>query len=386
MAGARELDDWSSLWHEAGTLFSPGAPIDEQDLFAGRVDQLRELLGAVYQRGQHAIIFGERGVGKTSLSNTFAAWIHSPVSKVVANRVNCDGLDSFDSVWRKALADLDLGADLPPNCSPDDVRRVLRQVSLNLTLVIVLDEFDRLAKGTGVTTLIADTIKGLSDHSVPATIVLVGVADSVSELLAEHASVGRAMVEIPMPRMGDDELEEIIDKRLGKLGLRIERKVQKRVIELSQGLPHYTHLITLNAVRAAIDRKSRQIDKGDLDTAIDRCIDKAQQSIRDLYYKATVSPRKDNLFKEVLLSCALAPTDDMGFFTAASVAEPMSEIMGKAYTVASFGQHLKDFCSEGRGSVLEQRGTARKYRYRFRDPLMQPFVTLHGIRSGLTRE
>ena len=44
--------------------FSPSAPIDSTDLFAGRTRQIERLLGAIFQRGQHAIIFGERGVGK----------------------------------------------------------------------------------------------------------------------------------------------------------------------------------------------------------------------------------------------------------------------------------------------------------------------------------
>lgn len=43
----RELGDWDALWHEAGMVFSPGAPIDESELFAGRVDQLRDLINAV---------------------------------------------------------------------------------------------------------------------------------------------------------------------------------------------------------------------------------------------------------------------------------------------------------------------------------------------------
>lgn len=379
---ASDLGDWTALWHEAAQIFSPGAPIDEGDLFAGRVDQVRELISAVYQRGQHAIIFGERGVGKTSLANTFTKFMHSPVSRVVATRVNCDGVDSFSSLWRKALADLDLSDLLPENCNPDDVRRALREVALNNTLIIVLDEFDRL-NGHDVTTLVADTIKSLSDHSVPATIVVVGVADSVADLLREHASVGRALVEIPMPRMNEDELLEIIEKRLPRLNMSASFRIKKKIIQYSQGLPHYAHLITLNACRAAIEAKSHTIAGAHFQAAISKCIDKAQQSIRDAYYKATVSPRRDNLFAEVLLSCALAQTDDLGFFPASAVADPMTRVTGKAYTVPNFAQHLKDFCSPGRGPILEQRGSPRRFRYRFRDPLMQPYIVMHGIKSGL---
>src|SRR5580698_1804379 len=41
--------------------FSESAPIESQDLFAGRTRQIEKALGAVFGRGQHAIIFGEWG-------------------------------------------------------------------------------------------------------------------------------------------------------------------------------------------------------------------------------------------------------------------------------------------------------------------------------------
>ena len=47
---------------KVSNAFSPGAPIDKYALFAGRTGQVRDVIGAVMQRGQHVIIFGERGV------------------------------------------------------------------------------------------------------------------------------------------------------------------------------------------------------------------------------------------------------------------------------------------------------------------------------------
>src|ERR1700733_13370267 len=52
--------------------FSPSAPIDRRDVFAGRRDQLAALYTVMRQRGQHAVIYGERGVGKTSLASIAA--------------------------------------------------------------------------------------------------------------------------------------------------------------------------------------------------------------------------------------------------------------------------------------------------------------------------
>ncbi len=51
----------------AGRVFQPRIPINRPDFFAGRWDQLTTIVDAVSQAGLHAVIYGERGVGKTSL-------------------------------------------------------------------------------------------------------------------------------------------------------------------------------------------------------------------------------------------------------------------------------------------------------------------------------
>ena len=156
-------------------MFSPGAPIDESNLFAGRVEQLQDLINAVNQRGQHAIVFGERGVGKTSLANTFTMFMHRPAAKATAKRINCDGVASFQSLWRKAFDEIGLDISVSKDTGPDDIRRSLATVSTSARPIIVLDEFDRLAPGK-TAGLVADTIKSLSDHSVNSTIILALIA------------------------------------------------------------------------------------------------------------------------------------------------------------------------------------------------------------------
>ena len=55
--------------------------------------------------------------------------------------------------------------------------------------------------------------------------------------------------------------------------------------------------------------------------------------------------------------------------------------------VSLFGQHLKSLCEPDRGSILEQIGTDRKFRYRFVEPMMQPFTLIQGLRTGqITRQ
>ena len=70
-------DEKRRLALRAGTVFSPAAPIRARDVFAGRTDQVRRTVDAINQSGQHALIYGERGVGKTSLANVIAGFLES---------------------------------------------------------------------------------------------------------------------------------------------------------------------------------------------------------------------------------------------------------------------------------------------------------------------
>jgi Cdc6-like AAA superfamily ATPase len=392
---------WNELAMQAGQVFSPSAPIDERSLFAGRETQVRTVVDAINQKGQHAIIYGERGVGKTSLSNVLHSFLGQQKFPVLAPRVQCEAADNFDKVWHRVFDKIELmrekktmrmqsateresyraselleGGDV----SPDDVRRILAIISSAAVSIVIIDEFDRLTKERRRP--FADTVKTLSDHAVPATVILLGVADSVDELIHEHQSVERALVQVSMPRMSSDEIRQIIHTGLQKLGMTIKPDALQRIVVLSQGLPHYTHLIGLYSARAALDAKTLEIDEEIVGKAIEKAVDGAQQSISSAWHEATRSQRKDNILADVLLSCALAETDQQNTFSAQDVRAPMREITGKPYAITSFAQQLNDFCDEKRGTILQRTGPARKYRYRFVNPLMQPFVIMQGFKGN----
>lgn len=374
---------------QVASVFTPGAPIDSLKLFADRPAQVLDVLNAVSQKGQHVVLYGERGVGKTSLANVLAQ-IFASVELFVdltTSHINCNTTDEFSSIWARifrevGVADSERDALSMP-ITPEDVRTELQGVSGRS--LIVIDELDRLEDDSTLS-LLADTIKTLSDHAVPATVVLVGVADSIDELIGDHASVERPLVQVPMPRMSQSELRQIITKGLEELEMTIDPASERRIASLSEGLPHYTHALSLHAAqRAVMDDRSR-IGPSDIDTATRNAVDKAQQSIRSAHQKATRSPRRKNLFPNVLLACALAPKDNLGFFTAGGVRRPMSQIMGQRYDIPAFARHLDEFTKHPRGAVLQKTGEPRRYFYRFQNPLLQPFTILDGLSKGLITE
>lgn len=363
-------------------VFTPGAPIDTPALFAGRQAQVGDVINAVAQRGQHVVLYGEMGVGKTSLANVLEALFDTRgvLGDLRCVRVNCGTTDEFYGIWRKIFRELDLtDSDGLTPVTPDDIRYALRDMDPRL---IVIDELDRLDDDDTIT-LLADTIKTLSDHSVPSTLMLVGVADSIDELIGDHTSIERALTQVLMPRMSRPELEEIIERGCNQLDLSVDPRARARIARLSEGLPYYTHLLSLHSAQHALMDDRDEIRPADVEVGMREGVEKAQASIRSAWQTATRSPRPESLFGEVLLACALAPKDELGYFTASAVRKPMSEIMGKPYGIPAFARHLNAFSTEPRGPVLQKRGEQNRYFYRFLNPLLQPFTILSGLSTGL---
>jgi Cdc6-like AAA superfamily ATPase len=390
----RTTDDWETLHFEAMQLFSPSAPVDEAALFAGRQTQIRKLVETVLEKGKHAVLYGERGVGKTSLVKVFRLLFPAIVSKVRLIRQALGPDDTFTDVWRKAFKDIEVlvrdegeekrisASDFyDGEISADDVEREMANAfSANEIPVIVFDEFDR-ATAT-VRKQLANVIKDLSDDAVNVTVIVVGVSDDIGGLLEEHASLRRCFEQVPMPRMSNDEMKEIINKRIPRLGMKIDPDALWKIVTLSRGLPSYVHLLGLYSVQSAIENRRLVIAESHVDAAIRRALEKSQESVRSDYAAAVHTNRKDTLFREVLLACALATTDDRGFFTPNSVVAPLTSILKKPVKIANFQNHLKEFIGKERGAILIRRGKERAYKFRFSDPMMQPYIIMRGVEEG----
>jgi Cdc6-like AAA superfamily ATPase len=392
-------DDWNALRYEASQLFTPSLPIRTAELFAGRSAEIRKILDVIYEAGQHAILYGERGVGKTSLAQVVRFLLPSRTSRVIFVREQADPSDSFSSLWKKVFSNLKTtirrnGEETEASISelydtevvPSDIARELDNFSLNTVPIIVLDEFNEI-KDNKAASYLANTIKALSDRGVNCTVIVVGVADNVTELIEEHASISRCMTEIKMPRMSNPEAQEILDKRLGQLGMTIDPTAKWTIVVLSRGLPSYVHRLGRYAVLRCINDRQLEATEEHVKSAIDEVLERSQESIKDSYETATHSNQPGNLFRQVLLACAMADADDSGWFKPVDVCDPIASILKRKAEIATFQNHLTDFCSSKRGNILERKGSERAYRFRFTDPIMQPFVIMQGIRQGfMTKE
>ena len=265
--------------------FRPSAPIDRRALFAGRTDQLGDLFATVDQPGQHAVVFGERGVGKTSLVTVAAETLSA--ADVITARTTCDRTDDFESVWRKALDELLFTTSRPgvgfaaeqrqsrftgssflgDDPTPHSVKRGLQRLGGDRRLAIFVDEFDRL-EVTEARVMFADTIKALSDQLPRVTVVLVGVADNINELVADHVSIERALQLIHMPRMSHAEIAEIVTRGIESARLTIEREALAQIVTAADGLPHYAHLYGQVSAKAALEDLRTKVRVRDVEDAL----------------------------------------------------------------------------------------------------------------------
>jgi hypothetical protein len=223
---------------------------------------------------------------------------------------------------------------------------------------------------------------------VDSTIVIVGVANTIDGLVRDHASIGRSIIQVHLPRMKDQELAEIIAKASNELGVKFNDSASWLIVKTSQGLPNYTHLIGLHAVRhAALTDYTRTVTIKHVHQSFETSVKQALQTIQEMYLKATRSSHKDALYTGVVLACAIASSSaghPHGEFYPSDVVDPLSTILKRDnVTVATCQGHLAEFCEEKRGPILIKEGSPRSYRYRFLEPLLPPFVYMTALKDNI---
>ena len=81
--------------------FRPFAPIELPQFFAGRIKQIERLQAEIDAPGRQVAIFGERGVGKTSLAKLAYFFLRREEDRT--HFVQCHRSSDFDSIFSEIL-------------------------------------------------------------------------------------------------------------------------------------------------------------------------------------------------------------------------------------------------------------------------------------------
>src|SRR5205085_268271 len=92
-------------------VFDSAHPVRTRDELFGRAEELKQLLDATISFGQHSIIHGARGSGKTSLARIFGD--HADQDGVVVIYMACEPGATFADLLRPYLHGIPLSAVEP---------------------------------------------------------------------------------------------------------------------------------------------------------------------------------------------------------------------------------------------------------------------------------
>lgn len=313
---------------------SPALPIRTIELLRGRESELETIRRALVMPGRHAFIFGDRGVGKSSLAHTAANLCQSSDGAPITVSGSADG--TFNSIVANiAYQALDRsrveevskrtqgvsfswrGLSLGGNreVSPVDFAAHLRTIGDAAGLlaeigalhsqapIIVLDEFDTIAD-VNERNKFASLIKILGDQEVSVTFIFTGIGASLDGLLGAHQSSYRQLATVELGRLGWDGRREIAMSAAHSFGLDLDNNIAWRIAMVSDGFPYYVHLIMEKMLWEAFtaDERVDLLDEDHYLAGLSAAIGDITAELRRPYEKAVLN--RDAEYEDVVWATA----------------------------------------------------------------------------------
>ena len=313
---------------------TPSDHIKTPERLFGRERVLQQLSRAFNSSGRHAFIYGDRGVGKSSLALTCAYLVQCSTEEPIY--VPCGSGQTFGELIFAAA-----NAGLPPEerletassgqsitlpfgmgggsrgqasranfGSPKSLTDALELVRYLSTrrkgrTVIIFDEFERITSENDKG-LFAEFIKNLPAYENEISIIICGIGSSIDEMMGAHQSVSRKLESIPVDKISHDELWKIIEAPALELGVSVDKSLLIRASILSDRFPHYVHLLAESMFWAMHDdnvqNESASIDHFRL--AVKGTLERTEAVHKSAWYKATLKTTATKDYEAALFALA----------------------------------------------------------------------------------
>jgi hypothetical protein len=343
-------------------LFFPNKAIrrENNQFFAGRRDLLRDACLRVGRDDFSALVYGDRGVGKTSFAWQLLELLSGDRTLAGSGDLNLPNhLDECKCIWlqcqnymqniegvllsllKDSLREHSFSQEFPKVYQNAEVKdKIERKYQINLgvvsaellfkggdkqdkseranvqdlfrdfidackhfypdqSIIIFLDEFDSLPDRSGVGQL----IKATDD----ARFVIIGIADNVDEIIVDHQSAARKLADskFRIPRFESQEINFTFDKaeEVANHQIVFDRQFREQVIYKSYGYPFLVQRFGFFATQLILDSGQEihyplGIGVTNLQSAIDRLFKDLEGS--QLYRSLFEILRGDGAKKEIL--------------------------------------------------------------------------------------
>lgn len=377
-------------------FFTPSKPIQAYTHLKGRDEEVQHILGTITTAGQHCMIYGERGIGKSSLAlSTLEGGREAGVFTQPFFLKRCDNKTKFKDIIEKPIIHLDeeyaaqkkevttktgVGLNLLKLFRADiavEEKIIIEKQDLTaskvcqafseLEGVLLIDEFDVVEDS--VKHEVAELIKQLSDSNSKLKILLVGIASDGASLIAGHQSVNRCLHEIKLSRIEDKYLYEIISTGESGLGITFEKDVKDKIVEISNGFPYFTHLIGKEAAEVALAEATDPIGQPILARALEKAVINTEGQLKRAYDDAVTSSRT-SVYPSILYAAAKFADNR---FTIQDWIAQIKEDTGKQYNNNGMSNYIGRFTREDKGQILTK---AARGVYKITDPRMPSYIRM----------
>jgi Cdc6-like AAA superfamily ATPase len=323
-------------------VFTPHIPVDEISHFFGREDEATRLVSVINSPGQHILLYGDRGVGKTSLAKTTCKLILQKLQRGHFFEKRCDSGDTFSSIFEEPLVECGVdfslkettnthnqggGAAINAGFAKADLSSKRETKTTNTAIfkpespswvasklkslsgIMLIDEADAI-QSSDDKKKIAELIKLLSDQNSSFKLVVVGIAVTGEELTAGHPSVERCLKEVALQRMCEDDLKKIILNGMNALSLRPDDAVVDKIVDISAGYPHFTHLISLKCGESAIVNENKHITKDVLKYALNEAVKDSEGALQRMLEGTLRALNTPQEYKFLLLTASYCKTPE----------------------------------------------------------------------------
>lgn len=269
--------------------FTPAQPVVDPRMFAGRSEVLQSIISAVEEKRSHVIIFGERGIGKTSLLHVLS--LAAREARYIVIYFSCGATSDFSETFRTVAAEIPLlyhsavspvsstsasGNSLADLLPPGKITpRQFTEAAAKLVrtrVLVMLDEFDR-ATSSEFRRDVAELVKTLSDLSARVQLVIAGVASDLVDLIEHIPSIRRSITALRVPAMTPDEVRNLIENGARNSGVTFQPEATDVVISAAHGSPYLTSLVCHLAGVNALGEKRQRVEASDVAIALDEAID-----------------------------------------------------------------------------------------------------------------
>ena len=270
------------------SAFTPSQPITDKRMFAGRIDVLTTLIRSLEDQRVHVILYGERGIGKTSLVHVLTQAAEE--ARYIVVYCSCGAGSNFDEIFRAVAADVPLlfhrgfaptadaaekGGTLADLLPPGPLSpRLVADLFAKLTgtrLLVVLDEFD-VCESPDFRRNIAELIKNLSDRSIRTQLVIAGVAADLTELVQHIPSIRRNIFALQVPKMSAAEISHLVENGEEISGVTFDKVALDYIVFVANGSPYFASLLSHHSGLTAIDNGRVKVTLDDVSTAVDQAL------------------------------------------------------------------------------------------------------------------